>query len=143
MENLKKNGGGVIIKEVFYQRQIPVIGICLGMQLLFEFSEEGECEGLGLLPGTVEKLPDGACHVGWNLVEAVNSGAKSLDTTFYFNHSYRVRCPDNLVVGESEYLGRFPVAVQHERFLAFSSTRRKPAHGSQADSGGVEECLRD
>ena len=140
MKNLKKNGGEAFIKEIFHQRKIPIIGICLGMQLLFDFSEEGECEGLGLLPGTVEKLPDGACHVGWNLVKAVNCGAKSLDTAFYFNHSYRVRCSDNLVVGESEYLGRFPVAVQHERFFGFQF---HPEKSQRMGSRLIRECLRD
>lgn len=74
----------------------PLLGICLGMQLLFDSSEEGEVEGLGLLPGRVGKLPESpgvrVPHMGWNqlrskrsntLLEGIADGAYA-----YFVHSY-------------------------------------------------------
>ena len=47
----------------------PVLGICLGMQLFFEFSEEGNTECLGILDGYVSELPNKECHVGWNVLD--------------------------------------------------------------------------
>ena len=74
----------------------PLLGICLGMQLLFETSEEGEVEGLGLLPGRVGRLPASTGiripHMGWNrlrrrrdsaLLQGIDDGAYA-----YFVHSY-------------------------------------------------------
>lgn len=73
----------------------PYLGICLGLQILFERSEESpDREGLGVLPGTVTRLPDGVKvpHIGWNQVR-FRAGAPAfagLDdgTYFYFDHSY-------------------------------------------------------
>jgi len=74
----------------------PVLGVCLGMQLLFESSEEGPTETLGLIPGIVKLLPDSpgiqVPHMGWNTVlSGKNSGLLDgigPDARFYFVHSY-------------------------------------------------------
>lgn len=76
--------------------KVPVLGICLGMQLLFDESEEGPAKGLGLLPGTVARMkPQGLTvpHMGWNAVRATGTGSPLLvgiveKTHFYFVHSY-------------------------------------------------------
>ncbi len=74
----------------------PVLGVCLGMQLLFENSEEGPTETLGLIPGTVARLPDApgitVPHMGWNTLTTgrgpgLLDGIKP-DAHFYFVHSY-------------------------------------------------------
>ena len=74
----------------------PVLGVCLGMQLLFESSEEGPTETLGIIPGVVSLLPDSpgiqVPHMGWNTVltgkgAGLLDGIKS-DARFYFVHSY-------------------------------------------------------
>jgi imidazole glycerol-phosphate synthase subunit HisH len=56
----------------------PVLGVCLGMQLLFEHSDESDCAGLGLIPGRVVRLDPGADgpwpHMGWNTLETVREG---------------------------------------------------------------------
>jgi glutamine amidotransferase len=81
------------------ERGRPLLGICLGFQLLFEASDEqGETAGLGLLPGRVTRLPDTAAdggrlkvpHMGWNTVRAVGQGPLTdFDGAwFYFVHSY-------------------------------------------------------
>lgn len=81
----------------------PVIGICLGMQLLADCSHEIELtSGLGLIPGEVIPLPDADWHIGWNSIEM-----QTADPMFtcgdgravYFNHSYAVHCPQEYRVG--------------------------------------------
>jgi imidazole glycerol-phosphate synthase subunit HisH len=74
----------------------PVLGVCLGMQLLFESSAEGDTETLGLIPGRVELLPDSpgiqVPHMGWNTVLCGTSPGLldgiDTDARFYFVHSY-------------------------------------------------------
>lgn len=75
----------------------PLLGICLGMQLLFEASEEGDCRTLGLLPGTVRRLPPKPVwpHMGWNRLQQIDATAPLLsgigaDDWFYFVHGYAV-----------------------------------------------------
>jgi glutamine amidotransferase len=102
---------------------IPILGICLGMQLLFEASEElGPTPGLGLLPGNVtwlqgsERLP----HIGWNEVRferpsRLTAGLPKGGCAFYHVHSLAPR-PENAgdVVGSTEYGERFATIVEHE-----------------------------
>jgi imidazole glycerol-phosphate synthase subunit HisH len=93
-----------------------LIGICLGMQLLFERSEElGGAEGLGLLPGAVTALrAPRVPHIGWNRVEPARPSAL-LDgpSAFYHVHSFACRpSEDDVVVGEAEYGERFASVVE-------------------------------
>ena len=106
--------------------RVPVLGVCLGMHLLFAGSEEGELPGLGWIPGRVVKFRlDGEDrtlripHMGWNWVERANDGAlfAGFDETprFYFAHSYHVEAADEGdVVGWTDYGYRFAASVQHE-----------------------------
>ncbi len=112
----------------------PYLGICLGLQVLFEESEEhGRRAGLGLLRGRVRRFPDEwrapdgrrlkVPHMGWNRVEVVRQvpllAALPRDPYFYFVHSYYPEPADPaLVVAESEYGGRFCVAVQRDNVFA-------------------------
>ncbi len=98
----------------------PFLGICLGLQLLADVGlEDGEWEGLGLVPGTCERLPGGVKvpHIGWNTVEyprecALFDGIPE-STAFYFVHSYRlVPRDESVIVGSTEYGVRFAAAVQ-------------------------------
>jgi len=82
--------------EVLRRLTQPLLGICLGMQLLFEGSEEGGGEALGLLPGTVRRLPPSPTwpHMGWNTLRRVGD-SPLLDGLgdgewFYFVHGYAV-----------------------------------------------------
>ena len=108
----------------------PYFGICLGMQLLFESSEEAPgVDGLGVLPGTVVRLSPGTDpddphrqlkvpHMGWNVV----SGSHPLlpeTAWFYFVHSYRCAPEDkSLCVGVAEYGGAVCAAVARDRLFA-------------------------
>ena len=98
----------------------PVLGICLGMQLLFESSEElGGAEGLGLLDGAVVALDAPGLkvpHIGWNEVAWANGSAlhEGLPSpaAFYHVHSFAPRAADDAeVIGWSTYGGRFPSVV--------------------------------
>ena len=111
----------------------PFLGICIGMQLLFEHSEEGDTAGLGLLKGNVkrfaEKLVDNdgeklkVPHMGWNQVFQHKKHALWTDiadaTRFYHVHSYYAAPQDNAVtVGETEYPKRFTSAVTRDNIFA-------------------------
>jgi imidazole glycerol-phosphate synthase subunit HisH len=96
---------------------LPTIGICLGMQLLFDDSDEGPGHGLGVIPGHVERIRSPRIpHIGWNTVDAVAGSALAstpLDVA-YFAHSYVCRPLDERVVTAwtTEGGDRFPSAVR-------------------------------
>ena len=102
-------------------RDVPVLGICLGMQLLFERSYElGVTDGLGLIGGEVTRLASGALrvpHIGWNEVSferdsPLTAGLPEGGTAFYHVHSFAVRPRDRAdVVGTTEYGERFATIV--------------------------------
>jgi glutamine amidotransferase len=104
-----------------------VIGICLGMQLLFETSEEGgDHPGLGLLPGHVARLSGGALvpHVGWNSVTATEPGralfGESDRGDFYFVHSFVARPgSENLVLARCLHGESFVAAVGDATCIGF------------------------
>lgn len=81
------------VEEAVLERKIPALGICLGMQLLFDSSEEGEEPGLGWIPGEVKHLRSANInhskipHMGWAEVFPAN-GVRSARERFYFVHSY-------------------------------------------------------
>ena len=108
---------------------VPVLGICLGLQLLFESSAEGEgAEGLGLLPGTVEQLSANGLkvpHIGWSPVrwtrESCLTAGLGSEPPFYFVHSFTPRpASEDDVLGTAAYGERFACAVE-----------RHPVYGAQ------------
>ncbi|MBX3277128.1 MAG: imidazole glycerol phosphate synthase subunit HisH [Acidobacteria bacterium] len=94
----------------------PIIGLCVGLQMLFEEGREfGVHRGLGLLPGRVVRFPEGVHvpHVGWNQVSIKQShpifSELPDESFFYFVHSYHVETDDaSCVMGETEYALRYP-----------------------------------
>jgi len=107
----------------------PFLGICLGMQALFERSEEGDIEGLGIFAGVVKrfelppefKIP----HMGWNTVTFKQTDSplrRELETageSFYFVHSFHcVPSEPDLVLAESDYGGNFTAAIGRGRCFA-------------------------
>lgn len=106
------------LREVLLHFTRPLLGICLGQQLLYERSEEGDAEGLGLIAGRVTRLPASQCtpapHMGWSklnvagahpLLEGVANGAYA-----YFVHSYV--CPlSDQTLAEASYGKRFSAIV--------------------------------
>jgi imidazole glycerol-phosphate synthase subunit HisH len=123
MSGLQAKGLADAVKEVA-GREIPLLGICVGMQSLFEIGEEmGDHEGLGLLRGTVVRFADSLSvkipHTGWNQLEVkkdpllfdqVGDGAY-----VYFNHSYYCQPADRIdVIAETNYGIRYACAVRRE-----------------------------
>ena len=130
MRHLERSGLG----EQLIERAaagVPLLGICLGMQLLFESSDEHEgAAGLGILAGTVTKLQSPRLpHIGWNLVgfkrPSVLTEGLGEAAAFYHVHSFACRPTDVAdVVGESEYGERFVSVVERETSWPPSSTLR-------------------
>ena len=123
MSGLKTRGLESAVKDIA-ERDIPLLGICVGMQALFEIGEEmGDHEGLGLLKGTVVKFTDTLSvkipHTGWNQVQ-VKKEASLFDQVndeayVYFNHSYYCQASDHTdVIAEVEYGIRYACAVRRE-----------------------------
>lgn len=111
----------------------PTIGVCLGMQLLFEKSEEGTGEGLGVLAGSVTKLSAPRVpHMGWNEILDGN-GQKSPVPWAYFAHSFACRpTDDSIVSGWTTYEGdRFPSIVRSGNILGTQF------HPEKSDLAGV------
>ena len=120
---LERTGLGPAVREAAASGR-PVMGICLGLQLFFERSEEApEARGLGLLPGTVRRFVTTrhVPHVGWARVDATEAGRRhpvvgpafgDAPRFFYHVHSYHpAGVPDDAVLGTGEYDEVFPTLV--------------------------------
>jgi glutamine amidotransferase len=102
----------------------PVVGVCVGMQILYEGSEEAADRGLGVLPGVVRRLPDTVRvpHMGWNTVSW--TGAHDLTagipdgTFFYFVHSYAAQDDSDVVLGVTDHGRRFAAAAARDNLFA-------------------------
>jgi len=99
---------------------LPCLGICLGMQLMFDTSEEGGGQGLGLFRGRVTKLRSQRVpHIGWNSVEEDTALQSAKLGTVYYAHSFVCRAEEpGVVVGWTTHEGdRFPAAVRKGNLL--------------------------
>lgn len=123
MAMLEKSGLIDTIKEEAAKK--PLLGICLGMQMLFEKGYEfEECDGLGLIKGSVRYMdePDLIIpHMGWNKLEKLNN-CPLLENIgdneyVYFVHSYKAECADENIAAYSEYGGRVPALVFDGKFV--------------------------
>lgn len=110
MDNINSLGLKELILDLSGQK--PLLGICLGMQLLFEYSEEGDTGGLDLLKGHIEHIQSSlpVPHLGWNTLK---SSSDSLDgEDVYFVHSYKVT-GSNDIIASAMYDGQIPAVVRH------------------------------
>lgn len=131
MKQLKATGFETFIKEKT-SAGIPLFGICLGSQIIFDFSEEGDVECLGLLKGKIrhfEKLLPAESklkipHMGWNNLEFSNGGSYIFDgvnknSDFYFVHSYVIQPEDSSIIkAVADYGIKVPACVQCGNILA-------------------------
>jgi imidazole glycerol-phosphate synthase subunit HisH len=124
MRGLVERGLGDVLRERI-AAGTPYFGICLGLQVLFEHSEEGDCAGLGILRGNVERLVPGdkmlkIPHMGWNQVAAKQQVQGIDDGAYvYFVHSYVVVPTDpSLTALEATHGVPFCAAIQRDNLFA-------------------------
>ena len=118
MRALSERGFDQLVRERV-REGTPLLGVCVGMQMLFEESDEfGATPGLGLLPGRVQRFTDELVvpHVGWNRIDQIRQNPLFTGVTnrsfFYFVHSYYCEPADQSVVaGETEYGLRYSSVV--------------------------------
>jgi glutamine amidotransferase len=122
MENLQTRGLVPVLEEQIFKRSIPILGICLGMQLMSRSSEEGKQQGLGWIDAETKRFAfhDPAKqlpipHMGWNEVSVVKPHALVNELPpaprYYFVHSYHVTCADaEDVLLQADYGGVFTAA---------------------------------
>lgn len=115
-----------ILNELVLIKKTPIFGICVGMQLLGNASEEGIMKGFGWIKGSVKMLPTSEIkqkphlpHMGWNSIKVNNSGQLleniDEDKGFYFLHSFYFDCEDSTdVIATTEYGINFACSIQHE-----------------------------
>lgn len=126
MKNLKASSLDQPIQQ-YIDSGRPFLGVCMGMQALFDLSEEGgQHECLGVLPGKIVRFPFGLTvpHMGWNTVHVENDHPMfdgiPQDSYFYFVHSYHAEPNEpTIVIGTTEYGGRvFPSVVGRDNMIA-------------------------
>lgn len=125
----------------------PVLGICLGMQLLYESSSEGDVDCLGLVPGRLERFPDTAGlrvpHMGWNHTQPVRDdpllAGLGQEPWFYFVHSYYAPVND-ATIASCRHGVVFSAMVQHGNFRgAQFHPERSARHGAQVLRNFIED----
>ena len=150
MENLNKNGWIEELNHAVRKKEIPLLGICLGMQLLAEKGYEvRECNGLGYIEGEIvrfipsemkERIP----HVGWNNIEK-NLEIPLLDgipdnTNFYFVHSYYFKAlREENIAAVTPYCGEFPSIVVKDNIVG---TQFHPEKSQKAGFKVIKNFLR-
>lgn len=127
MEKLNRSGMAEVIREAV-QKQIPLLGICLGLQLLFEDSEESpRVKGLGILKGSILRIPekDGlkVPHIGWNSLhfprQARLFAGLEQNAYVYFVHSYYLKAKESrIVTAQTQYGTLIHAAVEKENVYA-------------------------
>ncbi len=126
----------------------PVLGICLGMEMFFEKSEEGNEKGLSIINGEVIELPSSMKipHMGWNNLEIKKSG-KILEgvnngSWVYFVHSFRVKPTSNdIITAESDYGIKVPAVIEKNNFFGTQFHPEKSGEvGSVMIQNFLDEC---
>ena len=139
MKALSERGFDQLVRERV-REGTPLLGVCVGMQLLFETSEEfGSTPGLGLLRGRVRRFTDELVvpHVGWNQVEQVRNhslfGQVADRSHFYFVHSYYCEPLDEAVIaGETEY------GINYASVVARDNTCGVQFHPEKSQNAGLQ-----
>lgn len=122
---------------------LPTIGICLGMQLLFERSEEGRGDGLAVFDGDVTRLAgERVPHIGWNTLDDAGDGLfiRDLDAAYYA-HSFacRPRFTRDVVAWTTHDGDRFPAIIRRDRVMGFQF---HPEKSSRAGVRLLRDCAR-
>ena len=137
---LDKTGFREVLDFEVLQNKIPIIGICVGMQILAESSEEGKLPGLGYIKGKVRKMDASLLnqkpklpHLGWNSIEIKRQSAmfKNIDSElgFYFLHSYYFECEhEEDILTTTTYGKSFASAINHDNVYGIQFHPEKSHH---------------
>lgn len=129
MREIRRSGFDVFLRD-WIAADKPFFGICLGLQMLFEHSEEGDAPGLGIFRGNVRRFAESPVlkvpHMGWNTISVRMKNAGTLadglapeGESFYFVHSYYVETPEeDIIWSETDYGGKFVSAVRRGNVFA-------------------------
>jgi glutamine amidotransferase len=129
MQKLNERGLVPLLTQLVMEKKIPVLGLCLGLQLMTRGSEEGQLAGLGWFDAETVRFKFDADqfhlkvpHMGWNTIEIRNNhpllANLDVDARFYFVHSYYVRChATNSVLAETDYGGLFHSIVGKDNIV--------------------------
>lgn len=126
MQSLNISGFRNLLEKKVLEEKIPVLGICVGMQILSEGSEEGALAGLGWIKGRVKKFDIDKLmfkpkipHLGWNSIKSERESkileSIDMETGFYFIHSYYFQCDDNSdILATTDYGDNFTSAINRD-----------------------------
>jgi glutamine amidotransferase len=140
MSELINSGMRETLDELVMIQKVPVIGICVGMQMMGNSSDEGKLEGLKWIDASIKKFDESKIkqvtrlpHMGWNDVFPITSNPlfKGLEkeALFYFLHSYYFECNNRSdVLATSEYGGEFTCAAYHENVFGIQFHPEKSHH---------------
>jgi glutamine amidotransferase len=115
-----------VLLNTAVDKGMPILGICLGLEMLFDKSEEGVLEGLKVLDGNVLMLPKMKVkvpHIGWNNLRIVNTESNLLkgipqDSWVYFVHSYHIEPQDEkLIAAVTDYGSKLPVVIERSNLF--------------------------
>ena len=137
MDALESSGLIQIIFDEVFEKNKPLLGICVGFQILFENSEEGNRKGLGWLPGNVihfkEEYNISIPHFGWNEIVINNNNwlfdGIEKNSSFYFAHSYHAVLDKSITVATCNHGYNFPVFVRKKNIFA-SQFHPEKSHNS-------------
>lgn len=133
-----------LLDELVLDKKIPIMGVCVGMQVLGKSSEEGNSEGFGWIDGIVKKIDVTKLdvkphlpHMGWNIVNPIQDSSLfdniDLKKGFYFLHSFYFECTNtNDVLAETNYGQNYASAINHENVYGFQF------HPEKSHQNGIE-----
>lgn len=145
MSMLNDSGMRELLEIKVLRERVPVLGICVGMQMLANSSDEGKLDGLGWISGTVKKFTHSGDeahkyplpHMGWNSIEVIEEddlvAGLSGSPQFYFLHSYYFQCEDDKqTIARADYGGNFSCIIKHENIYGIQCHPEKSHHNGVA-----------
>ncbi len=153
MERFNNSGMFETVNKMVLEEKIPIVGVCVGMQMMAKGSDEGELSGLGWIDAYVHKFHSSQVsaklplpHMGWNDIEIIreNPLLKNLEANprYYFLHSYYFKCSNQEdIIAETDYGIKFTSAIKHQNIFGAQFHPEKSHHfGTQLLKNFAEEC---